>query len=88
MRKLTLLFIALLFSVNLLADEITFTASVPETVIVGQQFKLEYTVTTQKVKDFRVPAIKGFDILMGPNSRVFDNQQWYNGKVTRTTGIT
>ncbi|KAA6307273.1 hypothetical protein EZS27_041059, partial [termite gut metagenome] len=33
-------------------------------------------------------AIKGFDILMGPNSRVFDNQQWYNGKVTRTTGIT
>ncbi|KAA6342391.1 hypothetical protein EZS27_009864 [termite gut metagenome] len=89
MRKLVLLFIAFLFSaINLFADEVAFTASVPATVVVGQQFKLEYTVTTQKVKEFRVPTIKGFDVLMGPTSRLFDSQQWYNGKATRTSGIT
>ncbi|KAA6326897.1 hypothetical protein EZS27_024060 [termite gut metagenome] len=90
MRKLILLFTAFLFPVgNLFADDnVTFTASAPDAVVVGQQFRLEYTITAQKVRDFRAPNIKGFDMLMGPNSRIFDEQQWHNGKVTRNSGIT
>jgi hypothetical protein len=68
MRKLILLlFTTLLFSANKLsAGDITFTAAAPEAVVKGQQFRLTYTVTTQKAKDFRMPAIKGFEVLMGP----------------------
>ncbi|KAA6334409.1 hypothetical protein EZS27_017264 [termite gut metagenome] len=90
MRKLILLFTAFLFPVgNLFADDnVTFIASAPDAVVVGQQFRLEYTITAQKVRDFRAPSIKGFEMLMGPTSKIFDEQQWHNGKVTRNSGIT
>ena len=68
MRKLMFLWIALVVvSLQALAnDKVSFTASAPDAVAVGDQFRLAYTVTTQKVRDFRAPSIKGFDVLMGP----------------------
>ena len=69
MRKLIFLWIALVVvSLQALAnDKVSFTASAPDAVAVGDQFRLAYTVTTQKVRDFRAPSIKGFDVLMGPS---------------------
>lgn len=69
MRKLIFLWIALV-TVSLQAfadDKVSFTASAPDAVVVGDQFRLAYTVTTQKVRDFRAPSIKGFELLMGPS---------------------
>lgn len=69
MRKLIFLLIALtVISVHTFADgNVSFTASAPDAVVVGDQFRLSYTVNTAKVRDFRVPSIKDFDVLMGPS---------------------
>ena len=55
MRKIVFLWIALIaVSMNAFADgKVSFTASAPDAVAVGDQFRLSYTVTTQKVRDFR-----------------------------------
>lgn len=67
MRKLIFLLITLI-SVQAFADNnVSFTASAPDVVVIGDQFRLSYTVTTLKIRDFRAPSIKGFDILMGPS---------------------
>ena len=66
----------------------SFTASAPDAVVVGDQFRLSYTVTTQKVKDFRAPSIKGFDVLMGPSRSQQSSTQIVNGNVTSTSSIT
>lgn len=69
MRKLIFLLIALAAIVShAKADgKVVFTASAPDAVVVGDQFRLSYTINTIKVRDFRVPSIKGFEVLMGPN---------------------
>ena len=56
--------------------------------MVGDQFRLSYTVTTQKVRDFRAPSIKGFDVLMGPTRSTFSNTQIINGAMSSEKGIT
>lgn len=90
MRKLIFLWIALL-AVSLQAfadDKVSFTASAPDAVAVGDQFRLSYTVTTQKVRDFRAPSIKGFDVLMGPSRSQQSSVQIVNGVSTSTSSIT
>ena len=68
MRKiiLLLLFITTTFT-SWANDKITFTAAAPEVVVSGDQFRLTFTVNSQKVRDFRAPSIKGFEVLMGPS---------------------
>ena len=90
MRKLFFLLIALItVSANIYADDkVSFTATAPDVVVVGDQFRLSYKVTTQKVKDLRVPSIKGFEVLMGPTRSSFSNTQIVNGKRTSESGIT
>ena len=82
MRKLIFLLITLVtVSTNVFADsKMSFAASAPDVVVVGDQFRLTYTVTTQKVRDFRAPSIKGFDVLMGPTRSTFSNvfRKWDN----------
>jgi len=67
---------------------VTFTASAPDVVVSGDQFRLTYTVNTQKVRDFRAPNIKGFDVLMGPSRSQQSSTQIINGNVTSTSSIT
>ena len=81
---LTLLFTTL----TIFADEVSFVASAPNAVVVGQQFRLSYEVNSSRVKEPRVPTIEGFTVLFGPtrssSTEYYDN----NGKVTlvnRTT---
>ena len=90
MRKLIFLWIALVIvSLQALAnDKVSFTASAPDAVAVGDQFRLAYTVTTQKVRDFRAPSIKGFDVLMGPSRSQQSSMQIVNGVSTSTSSIT
>ncbi|MEG1562894.1 MAG: BatD family protein, partial [Bacteroides sp.] len=90
MRKLIFLLITLVVvSTSALADgKVTFIASVPDAVAVGDQFRLTYTVTTQKVRDFRAPSIKGFEVLMGPSRSEQSSTQIINGNVTTASSIT
>ena len=56
MKKLIIILMALIaYSTQMLADKVSFTASAPDAVVVGDQFRLSYTVSTQKVKDFQAP---------------------------------
>lgn len=48
-------------------EELKFTVQAPNAVVQGEQFRLVYTINTQKVKDFRLGNITDFDILMGPS---------------------
>ena len=90
MRKIVFLCIALIaVSMNAFADgKVSFTASAPDAVAVGDQFRLSYTVTTQKVRDFRAPSMKGFDVLMGPSRSQQSSVQMINGQTTSTSSIT
>lgn len=90
MRKLIFLLITLIVTSNIYAKtDIQFTASAPDVVAVGDQFRLAYTITTQKVKDFRAPgSISGFDILMGPTRSQQSSTQIINGNMTSTSSIT
>ena len=89
MRKVILLFILITSVLGAWADgNVTFTASAPDVVVSGDQFRLTYTVNTHKVRDFRAPNIKGFDVLMGPSRSQQSSTQIINGNVTSTSSIT
>lgn len=89
MKKLIIIWVILTaFCTWAMADNISFSASAPDVVVVGDQFRLSYKVTTQKVKDFRAPSIKGFDVLMGPNRSEQSSTQIINGNVSSTSSTT
>ena len=89
MRKLFIIWIALTaLCAQAVAENISFKASAPDVVVVGDQFRLSYTVTTQKIKDFRAPSIKGFEVLMGPSRSQQSSTQIINGNMTSTSSIT
>ena len=89
MRKLIIILMTLMaYSTQTFADKVSFVASAPDVVVVGDQFRLSYTVTTQKVKDFRALSIKGFDVLMGPSRSEQSSTQIVNGSVSSTSSIT
>ena len=89
MRKLIIILMTLMaYSTQTFADKVSFVASAPDVVVVGDQFRLSYTVTTQKVKDFRAPSIKGFDVLMGPSRSEQSSTKIVNGSVSSTSSIT
>ena len=88
MRKVILFFILISTVIGAWADGITFTANAPEVVVSGDQFRLSYTINSQKVRDFRAPSIQGFEVLMGPSRSTQSSTQIINGNVTSTSSIT
>ena len=88
MRKVILFFILIITVIGAWADEITFTANAPEVVVSGDQFRLSYTINSQKIRDFRAPNIQGFEVLMGPSRSTQSSTQIINGNVTSTSTIT
>lgn len=88
-KRMILLGMALIaICLQVWADKVNFTATAPDAVAVGDQFRLSYTVSTQKVRDFRAPSIKGFDVLMGPTRSTQSSMQIINGQTTSTSSIT
>ena len=88
MRKVILFFILISTVIGAWADGITFTANAPEVVVSGDQFRLTYTVNSQKVRDFRAPNIQGFEVLMGPSRSSGHSTEMNNGKVTSVSFTT
>ena len=88
MRNVILFFILISTVIGAWADGITFTANAPEVVVSGDQFRLSYTINSQKVRDFRAPSVQGFEVLMGPSRSTQSSTQIINGNVTSTSTIT
>lgn len=90
MRKLFFLFIAFI-TVALpvySGGRVRFRADAPDAVVVGDQFRLSFTVTTENVSNFRAPSIKGFDVLMGPSRSQQSSTQIINGNISSSSSIT
>ena len=62
------------------ADEVKFTASAPQRVIVGQPFQLVFSVN-ENGKDLRLPDVKGFEIIAGPYTSTSSSTQIINGDI-------
>lgn len=89
MKKIILLFIGIITTIGVMADEkISFTADAPEVVVSGDQFRLTFTINSQKIRDFRAPNIQDFEVLMGPSRSQQSSTQIINGQVTSTNSIT
>lgn len=64
-------------------QEIEFQVNAPQSVVVGQQFRVVYTVNAEG-SNFRGPDFKGFSLLSGPNASSSSNIQIINGQVSST----
>ena len=88
MRKLVFLFVLLTtFGGIIKATDVTFKASAPEAVIMGETFRLSYTVNAEG-KDLRVPELPDFEVLIGPSTSTSMSTQVINGKMTTETAVT
>ena len=84
MRKVILFFILISTVIGAWADGVSFTAKAPEVVVSGDQFRLSFTISSKKVRDFRAPNIKDFEVLMGPTR----STQYQNINGVETNSIT
>ena len=83
---LTTLLMVTLASVR--AEELTFTADAPSAVVMGETFRLSYTINTHGARGFRVGDISDFDILSGPNQSSSSNISIINGVRTSSKKLT
>ncbi len=82
-RKVLIVFMYVLFSQVLMADDVKFTAEAPKVVEAGGRFRLIYTVN-QQVDNFIPPALDNFTVLAGPSTSSSSNVSIVNGEVTKT----
>ncbi len=68
------------------AQEVSFTASAPEQVAVGETFQVSFALNTRP-QEFSAPDFKGFRTVAGPSQYSSSSTQIINGKVTRTTSF-
>ena len=77
----------LVVSMGAKAADVTFKASAPQAVVVGEQFRLSFTVNAEG-KDLRVQEMPDFEVLMGPSQSTSYSSSWVNGKSTSETTVT
>ena len=70
------------------AEELTFTADAPSAVVMGETFRVSYTINTHGARGFRVGDIADFDILSGPNQSSSSSTSIINGVRTSTKTLT
>lgn len=88
MRKLVFLFVLFAtFGLAAKAADVTFKASAPPVVAMGERFNLTYTVNADG-KDLRVPELSDFDVLMGPSTSTSMSTQLINGSLSTETSLT
>ena len=88
MKKKIIFLFALLLSIStpsLRADNITFKASAPASVVLGEQFKLAYTVTNANGTEFRAPDLSEFNVVYGPTTAIGSYSENINGQYTSVT---
>lgn len=87
MKRIAILFILIVLMMPALAQRLTVNS--PSHVAEGEQFRLSYTINSQKVSGFTVGEIpEEFDVLMGPSKSSQHSVQMINGNVTQSASIT
>jgi hypothetical protein len=76
------IFLFLIVAKCTFAQDVTFKASAPGIVEVGQQFRLVYSVNA-KAQNFSAQAVNGINVLAGPSTSQSNNVSIINGKVTQ-----
>ena len=85
-QKALVLLTLWLSALAVLAEDVSFTASAPQLVTVGHQFRVDYTLNHEG-RDLQVPSMEDFDVLMGPSTSRSSSVQWINGKMTSSTQL-
>ncbi len=82
MKKINILFALLLAVLSTVsAANIRFTATGPGAVVMGEQFRLVYSVNAE-ARDLRAPDMPNFEVLMGPSKSSYSSMQIVNGNTT------
>lgn len=82
----TLLILTTIFTA--FADEVSFVASAPKSVVVGKRFELKYEANTKTDSQPTLPDIDGLRVLTGPHSSFFTQSSNVNGRRTQKQTIT
>lgn len=82
-KKIFISLIALVTNLTLFAQDASFTATAPKTVVQGSRFQLVYSIN-QEGSDLRVPNIPDFQILMGPTTSTSSQVSIVNRQVSRS----
>lgn len=77
-KKLLILLSFIGIALGAFADEVVFTASAPKQVVVGQAFRLVYTLN-QRGRDLRTPEMENFDVVAGPSEAESSSFSFSNG---------
>ncbi len=91
MNKLYISLLTILWSLStlsLFADNVTFRASAPSIVEVGERFRVQYTVNSQDVSNFTYPKFEGFDVMYGPSTSQQSSFQYINGQMSQSSSYT
>ena len=82
------LFFCTLVCGTLHAEELSFTADAPSAVVMGETFRLSYTINTHGARSFRLGNIADFDVLSGPNQSSSSSTSIINGVRTSSKTLT
>lgn len=87
MRKFTFLLVFWMIAVASFAG-VRITASAPSSVMAGEQFRIEYTVNSDRVSNFSNPNFGGLEVLYGPAQSVQSSYQYINGHASHSSSTT
>ncbi|MFC2138230.1 BatD family protein, partial [Bacteroidota bacterium] len=87
MKKLLYILVIIPFFKGFAADKISFKASAPKSVTVGQQFQLIYSLNA-KPKKFYTPDLSKFNVLAGPSQSSSSSVSIVNGQMTQSFSYT
>jgi hypothetical protein len=93
MKKIVLFIILITSAISgtpLKADDVTFNASAPPSVVIGSQFQLSFVVNVLNGTDFRLPQglTDNFDLLIGPSPSTSKSFSYINGKSISSVSTT
>lgn len=84
--KIVSLIILMLVGVIGFGQNVSFKATAPSVVELGEQFRLTYSIDKQGT-NLQVPTLEGFDLLMGPSTSSSSSFSSINGQVTQTSSF-
>lgn len=87
MRKITF-FLLLWMVATITFAGVRITASAPSSVAAGEQFRIEYTVNSDRVSNFSNPNFGGLEVLYGPAQSVQSSYQYVNGRASHSSSTT
>jgi hypothetical protein len=75
---------------GLMAQNVTFKASAPSSVVMGTRFNLSFSVNVHNSTELRVPneVSENFDVLMGPSTSTNSQISFVNGKQSSSVSTT